>query len=89
MEVPLAAAVPRSWQHGSRDFVSSASQDFHSRLSREATANRRSSRTGIRLATSAETQTVTTKVITNNNHCHALTVQVPGKSCVTTLFLPE
>lgn len=64
-----------SWQKGSKDFVSNASQDFHSRLSRQATAARRSSRTGIKLATSAERETVTTKVIANHNHCHALTVQ--------------
>ena len=64
-----------SWQKGSRDFVSNASQDFRSRLSREATAARRSSRTGIKLATSSEREAVTTKVIANHNHCHALTVQ--------------
>ncbi len=64
-----------SWQKASRDFVSSASQDFHSRLSREAVARRRSSRTGVRLATAADREQVTTKVIANHNHCHALTIQ--------------
>jgi hypothetical protein len=64
-----------SWQKGSRDFVSSASQSMHSQLSRQAAAARRSSRTAVRLATATETEQVTTKVIANHNHCHALTLQ--------------
>lgn len=64
-----------SWQRASRDFTSIASQEFHSDLSRQAAASRRSSRTGVRLASASEREQVTTKVITNHNHCHALTVQ--------------
>lgn len=64
-----------SWQNASRDYVSNASQDFHSSLSRQAAARRRASRTSVRLATSSERQEVVTKVITNHNHNHALTMQ--------------
>jgi hypothetical protein len=64
-----------SWQNASRDFVSSAAQDFHSRLSRESSAKRRSSRSAVRLATASESEQVTSKVIANHNHCHALTIQ--------------
>lgn len=64
-----------SWQKASRDYVSNASQDFHSNLSREAAARRRASRTSVRLATATERREIVTKVITNHNHNHALTMQ--------------
>lgn len=64
-----------SWQNASRDYVSNASQDFHSSLSRQAAARRRASRTSVRLAAASERQEVVTKVITNHNHNHALTMQ--------------
>ena len=64
-----------SWQKASRDYASSASQDFHSSLSRQAAARRTANRTSVRLATATETREVVTKVITNHNHNHALTMQ--------------
>lgn len=64
-----------SWQNASRDYVSNATQDFHSHLSRQAAARRRANRTSVRLASAAERQEIVTKVITNHNHCHALTMQ--------------
>ena len=64
-----------SWQNASRDYVSSASQDFHSSLARQASARRQATRTSVRLASSSERQEVVTKVITNHNHNHALTMQ--------------
>jgi len=64
-----------SWQNASRDYVSNASQDFHSSLSRSASARRTASRTSVRLATASEHKSVVTKVITNHNHNHALTMQ--------------
>ncbi len=64
-----------SWQNASRDYVSNASQDFHSSLARAASARRSASRTSVRLATSTERKEVVTKVITNHNHNHALTMQ--------------
>ncbi len=64
-----------SWQTASRDYVSSSSQDFHSSLGRAASARRAASRTSVRLATATERKEVVTKVITNHNHNHALTMQ--------------
>ena len=64
-----------SWQNASRDYVSNASQDFHSSLSRQASARREASRTSVRLASASEQRQVVTKVITNHNHNHALTMQ--------------
>jgi hypothetical protein len=64
-----------SWQNASRDYVSNAAQDFHSSLARQASARREASRSSVRLATSTERREVVTKVITNHNHNHALTMQ--------------
>ncbi len=64
-----------SWQKASRDYASSASQDFHSSLSRQAAARRTANRTSVRLASATERREVVTKVITNHNHNHALTMQ--------------
>jgi hypothetical protein len=64
-----------SWQNASRDYVSSSSQDFHSSLARQAAARREAMRTSVRLASAAERREVVTKVITNHNHNHALTMQ--------------
>lgn len=64
-----------TWQSTSRDYVSSASQDFHSSLTRQAAARREASRTSVRLASATERREVVTKVITNNNRNHALTMQ--------------
>src|SRR5262249_48120549 len=51
-----ASGSTSSWQKGSRDYVSTASQQFHSTLDRRAAASRRSSRTGVRLASSTESE---------------------------------
>ncbi len=64
-----------TWQNTTRDYVSSASQDFHSSLSRQASARREASRTSVRLASATERREVVTKVITNHNRNHALTMQ--------------
>jgi hypothetical protein len=64
-----------SWQRTSKDYVSSTAQELHSSLSRQAEARRQASRTAMRLARSSERREVVTKVITNHNHNHALTMQ--------------
>jgi hypothetical protein len=64
-----------SWQNTSRDFASSASQQMHASLGRVAAASRRAARTNIRVATATERTTVTTRVVTNHNKGHALTMQ--------------
>src|SRR5690606_7623766 len=72
---PTTTGPTSSWQHASRDYVSNASQAFHSSLSRQAAARRNASRASVRLATASESRQVVTKVITNHNHNHALTMQ--------------
>jgi hypothetical protein len=64
-----------SWQNTSRDFTSSSAQEMHSALTRVAAASRRSTRTRIRVASAMERTQVTTRVVTNNNRNHALTMQ--------------
>ncbi|MFZ5781190.1 MAG: hypothetical protein ACOY4R_13430, partial [Pseudomonadota bacterium] len=64
-----------SWQQASRDYVSNATQEFHAQLARQASARRSASRTSVRLASATERQEVVSKVITNHNHSHALTMQ--------------
>jgi hypothetical protein len=60
---------------GTRDYVSNAASQAHNSIEREAAARRHAQRTGMRLATASDTEQVTTKVITNNNRIHALTMQ--------------
>ena len=65
----------RSALDGVRTYTSSAAEDMHRSVERQAAARRTASRTAIRLATETERQTLTTKVITNHNKIHALTIQ--------------
>lgn len=60
---------------GVRTTTNSASEDLHRQVESEASGRRRATRTSIRLARESETQSVTTKVITNHNKAHALTIQ--------------
>ena len=60
---------------GSRNYTSTAASQAHSSVEREAAARRHAQRTGMRLATASDVEQVTTKVITNNNRIHALTIQ--------------
>ncbi len=64
-----------SWQNTSRDYASSSAQDMHASLSRVASASRRSTRTRIRVASGMERTEITTRVVTNHNRNHALTMQ--------------
>jgi Skp family chaperone for outer membrane proteins len=60
---------------GSRDYLSTATSHAHSSIERQASARRHAQRTGMRLATASDVESVTTRVITNNNRIHALTMQ--------------
>lgn len=70
-----ASGESSSWQNSSRDAVSSATEDLHSSLARQASARRRAQRTSVRLATASDRRSAVTKVIANHNHSHALTIQ--------------
>jgi len=65
----------RSSLSGARSFTSRAAEEMHRSVERQASARRLASRTAIRLATASESESVTTKVITNHNKMHALTIQ--------------
>jgi hypothetical protein len=60
---------------GVRTYTSTASESMHRGVERQAAARRSAQRTSIRLATETDRETVTTKVITNHNKAHALTIQ--------------
>jgi hypothetical protein len=64
-----------SWLQGQRDTAQQAAERTHSSAENQAAARRSASRTGMRLATASESDSVTTKVITNHNHTRALTMQ--------------
>ncbi|WP_372784505.1 hypothetical protein [Phenylobacterium sp.] len=64
-----------SWLQGQRNMTQAAAEATHSASANQASARRTASRTGMRLATSSEHESVTTKTITNHNHAHALTMQ--------------
>ncbi|MFK5646839.1 hypothetical protein ACI3ET_09965 [Ornithinimicrobium sp. LYQ121] len=60
---------------GVRTTTNTAAEDLHRQVESEASGRRRATRSSIRLARETETQSVTTKVITNHNKAHALTIQ--------------
>jgi hypothetical protein len=63
------------WLQGQRDSTQQASEATHSAAARQASARRSAMRTGMRMASATESQSVTTKTITNHNHTRALTMQ--------------
>jgi hypothetical protein len=65
----------RSALDGVRTYASSAAEDMHRSVERQASARRSAQRTAIRLATETDRETITSKVITNHNKAHALTMQ--------------
>lgn len=65
----------RSSLDGARTYTSSAAESMHRNVERESSGRRRAERTSIRLATETDREMVTTKVITNHNKAHALTIQ--------------
>lgn len=62
-------------QNTARSFLSDTHEAFSSSLERTAAVKRRSTRTGVRTASSRDRRTSTTKLVANRNHCHALTMQ--------------
>lgn len=60
---------------GQRNTTQSAAEATHSSAQSAASARRSASRTGMRIATASERQSLTTKTITNHNHTRALTMQ--------------
>jgi hypothetical protein len=63
------------WLQGQRNVTQQAAESTHSAAESHAAARRSAMRTSMRTATASESETVTTKVITNHNHTRALTLQ--------------
>jgi hypothetical protein len=70
-----ASGNSSTWLQGQRDTTEQATQATHSSAENQAAARVTAGRTGMRLATASENMDVTTKIITNHNHTHALTMQ--------------
>ncbi len=64
-----------SWMDGAKSYASRAAEQMHDSVERQASSRRRQQRTSVRLASATDTESVTTKVITNNNRAHAMTMQ--------------
>lgn len=64
-----------TYQKYEYDYDSNLTQNFQQNIQRAAEAQNHANRIGVRLATSSESEMVTTKIIANNNHSHALTMQ--------------
>jgi hypothetical protein len=60
---------------GTRDTTAQAAQATHSSAENTASAHLSAQRTGMRLASASENMGTTTKIITNHNHTHGLTMQ--------------
>jgi len=60
---------------GNRNYASQAAQTMHSSAERSSAARRSAQRTSIRMTTATDETIATTKIITNNNRLHALTIQ--------------
>ncbi|MCU0647031.1 MAG: hypothetical protein MUF00_03510, partial [Gemmatimonadaceae bacterium] len=65
----------RSALDGVRTYTSNAAEDMHRNVERQASARRSAQRTAIRLATETDRESIRSKVITNHNKAHALTMQ--------------
>ncbi|MGH7727327.1 MAG: hypothetical protein ACREM2_00845 [Vulcanimicrobiaceae bacterium] len=63
------------WLTGQRNSAQQAAQSSQSSAQSSASARRSANRTGMRLASATESESVTTKTITNHNHTRALTMQ--------------
>lgn len=63
------------WLQGQRNTTQQAAESTHSAAQNQAAARRSAAHTSMRMATASESESVTTKVITNHNHTRALTLQ--------------
>lgn len=62
-------------QQSSRDVSASSMQQIHDQTKQSASAVRNQRSTVVTTATQGETMNITTEVIANHNHCHAITMQ--------------
>ncbi len=71
----VSSGSAHNWMDGLQNYASNASQSVQTYAEQQSAAQRRASRTSMRMATASETTSVTTKTIVNHNKLHALTMQ--------------
>ena len=71
----VSSGSTHNWMDGLQNYASSASQSVQTYAEQQSSAQRRAQRTGMRMASASESTSVTTKIITNHNKLHALTMQ--------------
>ena len=71
----VSTGSTHNWMDGLQNYASSASQSVQTYAEQQSSAQRRATRTAMRMASATETVSVTTKTITNHNKLHALTMQ--------------
>jgi hypothetical protein len=92
-------ATSTSWSIGSRSVLASMTQNVNDRTEQHATSVRNRRATAVREVSQSEHEQVSTRIVANYNHMHALTVQywevvqlysvsVQLHKFVRTLFLP-
>ena len=70
-----ASGESRQTLDGNRNYASAASEQMHAATTRQSAARRSAQRTAIRMSVATDETVATTKIITNNNRLHALTIQ--------------
>jgi hypothetical protein len=65
----------RAWQDSSREFATSMSDQLRDRTMQSASSLRSQRSTVVTAARQGERMSVTSEVVANHNHCHALTIQ--------------
>jgi hypothetical protein len=71
----VSSGSTHNWMDGLQNYASSASQSVQTYAEQQSSAQRRATRTAMRMASASEVTSVTTKTITNHNKLHALTMQ--------------
>lgn len=71
----VSTGSTHNWMDGLQNYASSASQSVQTYAEQQSSAQRRATRTAMRMASASEATSVTTKTITNHNKLHALTMQ--------------
>lgn len=71
----MSKSSSSSWQDSSRNLTSSALQQLHDRTMQAASSVRSQRSTVVQSTRQGETVDVQTEVVTNHNHCHAMTVE--------------
>ena len=71
----VSGGSTHNWMDGLQNYGSTATQSVQTYAEQQAHSSRSAQRTAMRMASSTESTSVTTKTITNHNKLHALTMQ--------------